>query len=207
MQITEIKSKPHQKGIYQIWVDGKFWAEVLDETIVKFGLCSGKEFSTDFLAEVFTLSRRPLALHLALNHLERYIKTKKQIKQYLFEKGFSVDDVDFVVWRLEELQILNDKKFAEYYVSSHTTKGKRALRFDLKMKGVADEIINSTLENLQSQDNVLLALAEKFARNKPHDQKLKEKLLRHLVDKGFGFEESKVAINKVLKGECNEDWD
>lgn len=207
MQITEIKPKPHYKGIYHIWVEGKFWAEVLDETVVKFGLRTGKDFGEDFLAEVFTLSRRPLALHLALNHLERYAKTKKQIKQYLFEKGFSVDDVDFVVWRLDELKILDDKKFAEYYVASHKTKGKRALRFDLKMKGVGDEIINDCLENLGDQQDVIFILAQKFAKNKMSDPKLKEKLFRHLVGKGFGFEESSLAINKVLKGERNEDWD
>ncbi|MBR2433505.1 MAG: RecX family transcriptional regulator, partial [Clostridia bacterium] len=164
MQITEIRPKPHHKGIYQIFVEGKFWAEVLDESIVKFNLCSGKDFSEDFLAEVFTLSRRPLALHLALNHLERWAKTKRQIKQYLFEKGFSLDDVDFVVWRLEDLHILNDRKFAEYYIAAHKTKGKRAIKYELKMKGVADDIINDCLEKMGDQKDVILHLAKKFAR-------------------------------------------
>ena len=207
MQITEIRPKPHQKGIYQIFVEGKFWAEVLDESVVKFGLRSGKDIPENHLAEIFTLSRRPLALHLALNHLERWAKTKKQLKQYLFEKGFALDDVDFVVWRLEELNILNDRKFAEYYISAHKTKGKRTIKYELKMKGVADEIINDCLEKMGDQEDVILHLAKKFVRNKSADPKLKEKLFRHLVSKGFGFEETNAAINKILKGENDESWD
>ena len=75
------------------------------------------------------------------------------------------------------------------------------------MKGVDDDIINDCLEKMGDQEDEILHLAKKFARTKHADPKLKEKLFRHLVGKGFGFEETNAAINKILKGDNNESWD
>ena len=42
MTITEIRRKLRSKNVFYVYVDGKFWAEMLDETIVKFDLKTDK---------------------------------------------------------------------------------------------------------------------------------------------------------------------
>ena len=199
MTITEIKRKSHSKNIYQIYIDNKFWAEMLDETVVKFDLKTGKELDEKTMEEILTFSKPPLAMHLCLNLLDRSAKTKKEILDYLWEKGFDAQVAQSVMTKLEEYSYLNDQKFAENFALYKKNKGKKALRFELKMKGIDDEIINAVLEKIESQKDVIFTLAQKFLKNKKTAPDLKQKLFRHLASKGFEFEEINSVITTIFK--------
>ena len=56
------------------------------------------------------------------------------------------------------------------------SKGKRAIAYEMRQKGVSDEIIASCLDEIADQKEVALSLAKKYLKNKPLDQKTKEKL-------------------------------
>ena len=199
MTITEIKRKSHSKNIYQIYIDNKFWAEMLDETVVKFDLKTGKDLDEKTAEEILTSSKPPLAMHLCLNLLDRIAKTKKEIFEYFAQKGFENDVAQKVSKKLEDYGYIDDQKFAENFVLYKKNKGKRALRFELKMKGVDDEIINEVLEKIESQKDVIFSLAQKFLKNKKPAPDLKQKLFRHLASKGFEFEEINHVITQIFK--------
>ena len=80
----------------------------------------------------------------------------------------------------------------------HKSKGKKALAFELKLKGVAQETISDVLSKITSQEDVLLQLAEKYIKNKPLDFNLKQKLFRNLANKGFDFDEINQTISKIF---------
>ena len=199
MTITEIKRKSHSKNIYQIYIDNKFWAEMLDETVVKFDLKTGKVLDEKTAEEILTSSKPPLAMHLCLNLLDRSSKTKKEILEYLLSKGISTDVAQKVSKKLEDYGYIDDQKFAENFVLYKKNKGKKALRFELKMKGVDEEIINGVLEKIENQKDVILSLAQKFLKNKKPALDLKQKLFRHLASKGFEFEEINQVITQIFK--------
>lgn len=200
MQITEIKRKSHSKNIYLVYVDNSFFAQMLDESIVKFNLKSGQCYEKKFLENAKTESLNPLALHHCLNVLDRSIKTKKQILGYLKEKGFE-KQTDFVIEKLEKYRLIDDVKYAEAYVSSHKNRGKKALWFELKIKGVDEEIIKNVLSQITSQEDVIFLLAKKFLKNKTLDAQTKQKLFRHLANKGFEFDEINACISQIFKKE------
>ncbi|MBP3389574.1 MAG: RecX family transcriptional regulator [Clostridia bacterium] len=199
MTITEIKRKSHSKNIYQIYIDNKFWAEMLDETVVKFDLKTGKVLDEKTMEEILTFSKPPLAMHLCLNLLDRSSKTKKEILEYLLVKGISSEVADNVAKKLEDYGYIDDQKYAENFVLYKKNKGKKALRFELKMKGVDEEIINGVLEKIESQKDVIFTLAQKFLNNKKPAPDLKQKLFRHLASKGFEFEEINLVITEIFK--------
>lgn len=199
MTITEIKRKSHSKNIYQIYIDNKFWAEMLDETVVKFDLKTGKVLDEKTAEEILTSSKPPLAMHLCLNLLDRSSKTKKEIFEYLAQKGFENDVAQSIAKKLESYGYLDDQKYAENFVLYKKNKGKKTLRFELKMKGVDDEIINGVLEKIESQKDVIFSLAQKFLNNKKPAPDLKQKLFRHLASKGFEFEEINSVLTQIFK--------
>ena len=82
MTITEIIRKLRSKSIFLVYLDGKFWTEMLDETVVKFDLKTGKDLDEKTAEEILTSSKPPLAMHLCLNLLDRSSKTKKEIFDY-----------------------------------------------------------------------------------------------------------------------------
>ena len=199
MIITEIKRKSHSKNIYQIYLDNKFWAEMLDETVVKFDLKTGKDLYEKTAEAILTSSKLPLAMHLCLNLLDRSSKTKKEILDYLLSKGISMDVAEKVSKKLEDYGYIDDQKFAENFVLYKKNKGKKALRFELKMKGVDEEIINEVLEKIEDQKDVIFSLAQKFLKNKKTAPDLKQKLFRHLASKGFEFEEINSVLTQIFK--------
>lgn len=121
------------------------------------------------------------------------------MRKYLKDKGFLQNAIDFAVEKLKEYNYINDNNYAKNFIAiKQNSKGKKAIFFELKTKGVEENIIKKNLESVENQDEILLALAQKFVKNKQNDEKLKEKLFRHLVAKGFGFEEINGVIKKVL---------
>ena len=117
--------------------------------------------------------------------------------QTYMEKILSAQEesgVDYI-----EMGYIDDQKYAENFALYKKNKGKNALRFELKMKGVDDEIINAVLKKIESQKDVIFTLAQKFLKNKKPAPDLKQKLFRHLASKGFEFEEINLVITEIFK--------
>ena len=198
MQITEFK-KIGKTNRYKMFVDGEFFAVLIDETIVKNELKVNVEYDLDHLNKIVFEGQKKVALDSAIGVISKFSKTEKEMRKNLKDKGFLQDAIDFAVEKLKEYNYINDNNFAKNFIAlKQNLKGKKAIFFELKMKGVDESIIKKNLEMLQNQDEILLVLAQKFAKNKQNDEKLKEKLFRHLVSKGFGFEEINEVMKKVL---------
>lgn len=203
MIITDIKKKG--KNRYQIFVDSAFFATVLDETVVKFHLTTGLELSSENLSKIIFDGQLPLALDYSYSLLSTFNKTEKEMKEYLKKKGFSDDVISLAIIKLKNNHFLDDVKFCDNYIATHKTKSKKAIKFELRNKGIEEKIISFALENIDNQDEIVLKLAQKFVKNKKNDDKIREKLYRHLIGKGFTYGEIKKSMDKVL-GEQDESW-
>lgn len=199
MQITEIK-RIGKTQRYRIFVDGSFFATVIDETIVKNNLRTGIDYDLDELNKIVFDAQKKVALDTAMNLLSKFSKTENELKKYLVDKGFLLDAIKYTIEKLKEYNYLNDENFAKNYINcKKNSKGKKAIFYELKMKGIDESIIRNNLDVLENESGeVLERLANKFIKNKRQDEKIKEKLFRHLVSKGFDFEEVNQTIRKVL---------
>lgn len=131
------------------------------------------------------------AMFTAMWHLNRSMKTAAQIEQVLARKAFTEEYINTTVERLKELRLLNDPLYAEYYVASRSSsKGKRAIQFELSRKGVDKEDIESALEAVSDDDEheTAVRFAEKKARQMPAslDEAAKvRRLVGALARRGF----------------------
>ena len=67
-------------------------------------------------------------------------------------------------------------------------------------KGVAESIIDNALASEDFvQDDEILALAEKYMKNKDDTKENYVKLFRHLMSKGFQYDEIKNALKKEIE--------
>lgn len=192
-QITEIKKSGKTK--FNIFVDGSFFCSLTAETVLKSGIKVGMEINKEEIEKIQAENEKSIALDRSLRYLAN-IKTEKQVRDYLYSKGYTSKTVNYCITKLKDYKYLNDEEFAKVYVKSYChKKGKRLLAFDLKTKGVKESIIKNILDNLEENEDILINLSEKFLRNKPKDKKTAQKLFSHLASKGFEFDE----INKVIK--------
>ncbi len=208
-EITNIVK--HGKETYSIFLDGSFFCKLNAETIVKNNFKVGNEVSKEEIENAQAENEKLVAFDKCLKLLS-VPKTKKQVKDYLYGKGYTTKTVSYCISKLEEYNYLDDEAFASLYVKSYSfKKGKRLLDFELKSKGVSQEIINKVLEEYEFKNEDIIALAEKFVKGKPKDKKTAQKLVAHLFSKGFSLEEINPIVKKIVfdfeaEGEENENW-
>lgn len=196
---------------YKVYVEGEYWGNVLDESIVLNNLNTETEYEESALRDIIFKGQDRVCFNTALYYISSYVKTEKELRDYLKKKGFPPFAVDYALTKLLEYGYINDDTYAKNYVAAKSmSKGKKALAFELRQKGVAEDIIQKNLAEMDCQAEVIESLARKFSRTKAHDPKLREKLIRHLAGKGFAMGEIMPVVREILeeigKGGTNEDW-
>jgi regulatory protein len=91
-----------------------------------------------------------LVMGAALRYLESRARSTAEVRGWLVLHGYRPDLVENCVTRLTELGMLDDDAFARAWVESRDRarpRGERALRAELRQKGVDQSIVDSVLEN------------------------------------------------------------
>ena len=143
----------------------------------------------------------------ALFFLKFRPRTEKEVYDYLLKKikstHYSTNDVEKVIEKLKEMDLLNDKKFIEEYVSFYSKnnpKSKKVLTLELLRKGVDKDLIDEYfLKNqLDEEELAFLLLKKRFPRWALIDKKKRlKKAFDFLGRRGFSFETVKKVIEKL----------
>lgn len=196
-KITDMQIQKNNKTRANVYIDGEFAFALEMLTVMKLGLKIGQEVSAERLSEAVFDSEKSVAFDKAMNYLGRGMKTCKQMRDYLSQKGYPGQIVEYVIAKLKEYRYLDDNIYAQTYVEQNVrTKGTRRLKQELVQKGIsvsqAEEY--SQIDGELALDNAT-RLAEKYMKNKPHDLKTLQKLQRYLVSRGYGFD----TVNTVVR--------
>ncbi len=207
MQIDEIKPIGKKQERFYVLLSNGEKVVLHGLTLLKTKLKVGDDINKETLEEYQFEYEKLTAFDKAINLLSRGMKTKKQIMTYLKDKGYMPKVCNYVLDKLMEYKYVDDQSFASCYTKmTAKSKGKRAIAYEMRQKGVSDEIIASCLDEIADQKEVALSLAQKYIKNRPKDQKTKEKLYRHLVGKGFSHEDCFYALNKCFSETDEEDF-
>ena len=193
----------NKKKVKVVFDDGQTlitFGETLDER----GIKEGSEVSFDKLREYAEDGERHLAIKKAAETLAKSLKSEKQLRQFLYEKGFSSKAIECALERMKEYGYADDAKFAAAYVDFHCAKyGRKKLLYELQTaKGVDKDIACSAVYDALSDEDELrkaTAFAEVFYRKAANKKNPAEKLYAHLYAKGFENEIIIKAIGAVTE--------
>ncbi len=205
-EITSITPQVKDKTRCNIYLDGKFYCGLAFEAVVKHRLKVGQAVSERFLNQVQLDSEKSAALDKAMVYITAVQKTEKQIKDYLYKKGYLPAVVEYVLEKLRDYRFVDDKEYAETYVENVATrKGKRLIKAELFKKGIAKEEIENAMEALDEDAQVEAAsgILMKYMRSKTADRETLAKAFRYLMSKGFDYEVGRKALEKY--GELTEE--
>lgn len=214
MKISSIK-KIGNTNRYNIYTDEKWCGVFLDEILAKYEIRTGNEVEEDRFKIIKEENDEKVSFDMAVTYLEKYVVSRKGLKDYLKKKAFSVKVIEKTLAKLQEYGFVDDERFAKnYFESLSQSKGKRAIASKLKEKGISSEIVDVLLENVDIEFEIekATALVEKFVKNRQIDTKIKQKCLAHLIYKGYDYSVAQQATKNALndkqftdKGE-NYDW-
>ena len=145
------------------------------------------------------------AENTVLNMLAFSSRSEHQLREKLQKKEYPQEIVDGVLRKAFEAGLIDDQRFASEWVNARkSNRGASALRFELRNKGIPDDLIEEVLNNLeeeQTETNYLRELAEKKASTYPKTldvYKRKQRLIGFLARRGFPASEVYQVVNDIV---------
>ncbi len=120
------------------------------------------------------------------------------------------DAMDEVLQRLADEGLQSDTRFAEAFVRSRIIRGHglTRIRQDIRLKGIAEELVAQTLDAADVDWMVLAreVAQRKFGQRLASDQRERAKRMRFLQYRGFNYDQIKYALAET-SDESSEDWE
>jgi regulatory protein len=202
MKITKIEIQKNNKNRVNLFVDDNFFCGLSLETIVKNHIKENQEISNLTLEYLKEDSEFLLAMGKAGSYLSKVQKTEKELKDYLLKKGFELDIVKRVLEKMKAYGYIDDFFYAKNFVKSKCkSRGAKKIAFELRQKGICDEIVNDSVSKIQNESETAQKLLDKYLKNKPRDVKTKQKAYRFLFSKGFSNENVSKCLNNFFAEE------
>lgn len=150
------------------------------------------------------LRQYPEALNRAVGLLAVRARSRQEIEKRLVERGYLLDTVEMVLFKLEQENLLSDEAFAKAWAESRAARGlgKARLRQELRVKGVETGVADDALNALDDGDmeKQAKALAEKLLRRLRGEPQpdARRKALAAMQRRGYSYGEASRALNAAF---------
>lgn len=135
----------------------------------------------------------------ALSLLSHREHSKKELATKLKIRGYEEEEISSTIERLEEINYLNDARFAEIFVRSRLSKplGASRIQQELIQKGIHSELAKEAISNANANwfDLARQLKERQFGKECCTDYKERAKQSRYLQYRGFDFEQIKYATS------------
>lgn len=199
--ITKIQAQK-KAGRFNVYIDDHYAFAVGEDVLVRYRLLKGSQIDDEVIGQLKKADDLSKIWQRALDYLSFQQRTEKEVLLHLRDKDFAEQDIDAVLARLKDQHLVDDKHYAYSYVRTMRQtgdKGPTVIRQNLKVKGVADALIEAGLADEFDDDVQRTKISElvpkilrQYQREPPKMQQ--QKTRQRLMVKGFSSD----MINAVL---------
>jgi len=203
--ITAITAQKRNTQRLNISLDGEY-AFSLDRLTAAW-LKVGRKLSPEEIASLQEKDEQEVAFNRALRYLSYRARSETEMRKYLSDKGFSDHVSQTVIDRLKDERLINDPRFAQDWIDNRVSfrpRSQTQLRFELRNKGLSEDLIEDALQEADLDDIELACAAGKklvgrYARLDWPD--FRQKLGAALARRGFSYETVR-SVTRQLWDEC-----
>ncbi len=207
MRITALEPQVNNAERINLYVDGRFLLGVAAEVVFQLGLKLDQELEPAQLEQLRHEEILQRAVDLAFNYLSFRPRSREEVRRYLRRKETPPELIDSVLARLAQLNLVNDRDFASFWVETReqfNPRGAHVLRSELRMKGVAREVADEVVDEEKDEERALQAGRKKampLVRVPTMDYAtFRKRLGSFLQRRGFSYEISARTV-RILWGE------
>ena len=209
----KITAKGGRKDKIHIYIDGEYKLTVEEIFWFSCGYISGDEIDEEELTAFEEAAGSRRAFNSALNSLDYRDHSEKEIRAKLMRKH-GAEYVDEAVEKLIELDLINDRRYAENYARElfeHKKFGKIRIKSELIAKGIASDIASETVNSLfedEEPDNIqrIVDIIEKKYYNRMNDEVGRKKVFSALQRMGYSFSDIREAMSEFSDDEYYEEY-
>ncbi|GAC1386165.1 MAG: RecX family transcriptional regulator [Ktedonobacteraceae bacterium] len=206
MKVTAIEPQVTNAERVNVFVDGRFLLGVNAVVILQMGLEVEQELLPAQLEQLRSEEAIQQAVERAYNYLSYRPRSREEVRRYLRRKETPPAIIDDAMARLDRFDLVNDRAFTSFWVESRehfSPRGARALKNELRMKGVEREVLDELIDDDKDEERALLAGRKKaltLVRIPTMDfATFRTRLGSFLQRRGFGYEISTRTIRTLWR--------
>ncbi len=192
MQINRFKKKGKNK--YEIIFDNSSLI-LYEDIILKYDLLIKKNIDEYLLDEIINENSYYDAYDRALSYIEVKLRTKREIEDYLSNKGFDSKYIDYAIEKLDKAGLLNEEIYVNAYINDKVNlslDGPFKIKNDLLNLEIDENIINKYLYKISNkiwEDKIDKIINKKSSlMNNKSYYMFMNKLKNELYNKGYSKE-------------------
>lgn len=203
--VTSLKPQRDGKRV-NVYLDNEFAFGIDLDNLVHFGIKVEKEFTKEEIDKIIHEAEFHKTFTKFLNFATLRPRSEKELFDWLKRKKVSKNLHKKLFNRLKHLALIDDEKFAEWWVGQRLEFKKKSikeLKFELKQKGISNNIIENAISASDIDEEKLakdLLKKNQYKWIKLDGKEQKEKASAFLARKGFNWETIKSVV-KYTEGE------
>lgn len=147
-EITAIKVQKRNHQRVSIYLDGEY-AFGLSRFVAGW-LAPGRKLTEAEIEKLQQEDTYEIAFQKALQFINHRPRSVEETRRRLTEKGFEDEVIEATLNKLVENTLLNDLEFSRLWIENRNTfrpRSNRLLAYELRLKGVSDDVIAQALES------------------------------------------------------------
>jgi regulatory protein len=202
--ITAIETQAKNPQRVNIYLDGAFGFGLAK--LVAAWLKVNQEISDEKISDLVNEDEREIAFQKTLHFIDYRPRSSDEVRRHMHKQAFSVEVIENTIERLKNSGLINDEAFARSWVENRNAfrpRGQALLRMELRRKGLAEEVIQSVLDEQTDEESLCLAAARKQARRLSGLEYMdfRSKLAGHLGRRGFSYEVIAPVVSQIWQEE------
>ncbi|VYU07119.1 recombination regulator RecX [Clostridium tertium] len=206
--ITKIEVQKRNKNRVNIYVDHEYAFSLDSELVYKEGLKTNESVNVERIEDIAKKDNYLKCKNAALRIVEKAYKSEKELKDKLILKGYDKHSIEKSIEFLKEYGFINDNNYAKLYIKDkNRTQGKSKIKYDLIRKGISEDVIESSISNIDDEDerdnayNLAIKKYNVISKREDDKYKLSQKLYRFLLSKGYNYDTVSYVVKKITNQE------
>lgn len=206
--ITALKAQKRDKTRVAVYLDGEFAFGLA--LIHALWLKTGQTLTDAQIEELKAADTLEKARQRALDFIGYKPRTEREVRQRLTRAGVDEASMAQIVADMRNAGLLDDASFSKEWVESRlrsSPASRRKLEWELRQKGVAQSVINQTLQTADVDDTqTALDMARRRLPRLAGDDAItqKRKLSDYLARNGFNYSTISEVLAAVLTDETED---
>lgn len=209
MIITRLEQQKRNRNRFNIWTEEGFVTAVSSDMVLKYSLKQDMEISSELMNRIKEEDDLKYAKERAMEYVAYQPRSRTEVVRKLKQKGLSPKSIDEAVETLERYHYLDDAEYVREFTRSYAKRyGKRVIEQKLLQKGISREVIGENMNiDDEREEQTALDIARKALRRSSEEDgfKIRQKLFRTLVSKGFSYDLSRSVTDRVMEEIEDED--
>jgi regulatory protein len=198
-KITALVVQRKNPNRVNVHLDGEFAFGLA--RIVAAWLRLGQELSEEKIEQLVAEDARERAFQQAMLFLSYRARSESEIRKNLRKHEIPEPVIEQTLERLRQDGLANDDQFAQAWVENRTTfrpRSRRMMAMELKQKGLADEAIQSAVQNVDDEASAYEAARKRAARFKGLEwNDFRKKLSEFLARRGYSYSVIAPVVTRI----------